>query len=130
MYLLTSILHILDWIHYEINYAFYGTPSFLVSKLHTHTHTRVILLLFLKVMTLLHHLLYDILASMQYTGLPLWLSHKESIYKARETGSIPGLGRFPGEGNGYPLQHSCHGQRTLTGYSLWGHVTERLTLTN
>ena len=21
--------------------------------------------------------------------------------------SIPGLGRFPGEGNGYPLQHSC-----------------------
>ena len=22
-------------------------------------------------------------------------------------GSIPGLGRSPGEGNGYPLQHSC-----------------------
>ena len=26
----------------------------------------------------------------------------------RETpGSIPGLGRSPGEGNGTPLQHSC-----------------------
>ena len=25
----------------------------------------------------------------------------------RDTGSIPGLGRFPGEGNGYPLQYSC-----------------------
>ena len=26
---------------------------------------------------------------------------------ARNTGSIPGLGRFPGEGNGNPLQYSC-----------------------
>ena len=25
----------------------------------------------------------------------------------RDKGSIPGLGRSPGEGNGYPLQHSC-----------------------
>ena len=25
---------------------------------------------------------------------------------AREEGSIPGLGRSPGEGNGYPLQYS------------------------
>ena len=24
-----------------------------------------------------------------------------------DTGLIPGLGRSPGEGNGYPLQHSC-----------------------
>jgi len=26
---------------------------------------------------------------------------------AGDTGSIPGLGRFLGEGNGYPLQYSC-----------------------
>ena len=25
----------------------------------------------------------------------------------RDTGSIPGLERFPGEGNGSPLQYSC-----------------------
>ena len=25
----------------------------------------------------------------------------------RHTGSIPGWGRSPGEGNGYPLQYSC-----------------------
>jgi len=25
----------------------------------------------------------------------------------RDAGSIPGLGRFPGGGNGYPLQYSC-----------------------
>ena len=32
---------------------------------------------------------------------------KESAYNAGELGSIPGLGRSPGEGNGYPLQYSC-----------------------
>ena len=26
---------------------------------------------------------------------------------ARDTGSIPGLGRFPGGGNGNPVQYSC-----------------------
>ena len=26
---------------------------------------------------------------------------------AGDLGSIPGLGRFPGEGNGNPLQYSC-----------------------
>ena len=26
---------------------------------------------------------------------------------ARDPGSIPGSGRSPGEGNGYPLQYSC-----------------------
>ena len=28
---------------------------------------------------------------------------------ARDTGSIPGSGRSPGEGNGKPLQYSCLG---------------------
>ena len=28
---------------------------------------------------------------------------------AGDTGSIPGLGRSPGEGNGNPLQYSCLG---------------------
>ena len=27
----------------------------------------------------------------------------------RDAGSIPGSGSSPGEGNGYPLQHSCLG---------------------
>ena len=27
--------------------------------------------------------------------------------EARDTGSIPELGRFPGVGNGIPLQYSC-----------------------
>ena len=32
---------------------------------------------------------------------------KESACSADDLGSIPGLGRFPGEGNGNPLQYSC-----------------------
>ena len=32
---------------------------------------------------------------------------KESACNARDPGSLPGLGRSPGEGNGYPLQYSC-----------------------
>ena len=40
-------------------------------------------------------------------GLPWWLSSKEATYNAGDTGSIPGLGRSPGEGNGNPLQYSC-----------------------
>ena len=32
---------------------------------------------------------------------------KNQPANAGDTGSIPGLGRFPGEGNGNPLQCSC-----------------------
>ena len=31
---------------------------------------------------------------------------KESAYNVEDLGSIPGLGRPPGEGNSYPLQYS------------------------
>ena len=31
---------------------------------------------------------------------------KESTCNVKDLGLIPGLGRFPGEGNGYPLQYS------------------------
>ena len=31
---------------------------------------------------------------------------KESTCNVGDLGSIPGLGRFPGEGKGYPLQYS------------------------
>ena len=32
---------------------------------------------------------------------------KASAYNVGDPGSIPGLGRSPGEGNGTPLQYSC-----------------------
>ena len=50
---------------------------------------------------------------------------KESACNVGDLGSIPELGRSPGEGHGNPLQYSClknpHGQRNLAGYSPWGH---------
>ena len=32
---------------------------------------------------------------------------KDSARNAGDLGSVPGLGRFPGEGNSYPCQYSC-----------------------
>ena len=37
----------------------------------------------------------------------LAIAPKESACNAGATGSIPGLGRSPGEGNGNPLKYSC-----------------------
>ena len=36
-------------------------------------------------------------------GLPCGSDSKASVYNAGDLGSIPGSGRFPGEGNGFPL---------------------------
>ena len=41
-----------------------------------------------------------------YQGFPHSSVGKESARNAGDLGSIPGLGRSPGEGEGYPLQHS------------------------
>ena len=81
---------------------------------------------------------------LQGWGLRLLLSHlrfpggsvsKESACNVGDLGSVPGWGRSPGGGHDNPLQHSClenpHGQRSLAGYSPWGHkeldTTERLS---
>ena len=45
-------------------------------------------------------------------GLPRWHTRKEYTYQRRErreAGSVPGLGRSPGGGNGNPRQYSCLG---------------------
>ena len=40
-------------------------------------------------------------------GFPCSSVGKESACNAEDPGSIPGLGRFPGEGNDNPLQYYC-----------------------
>ena len=40
-------------------------------------------------------------------GFPGGSDSKESTCNAGDLGLIPGLGRSPREGNGYPLQYSC-----------------------
>ena len=41
------------------------------------------------------------------TGFPGSSNSKEPACNAWDPGSVPGLGRYPGEGNGYLLQYSC-----------------------
>ena len=62
-------------------------------------------------------------------GLPGSSAGKESVCNAGDPGSIPGLGRSPGEGNGNPLQYFCWeipwteepGQATVYGVTRVGH---------
>ena len=64
-------------------------------------------------------------------GFPGSSAGKESACNEGDLGSIPGLGRSPGEGKGYPLQHSGP-ENSMD--SPWGRkesdTTERLSLTH
>ena len=68
------------------------------------------------------------------TGFPDDSDSKESACNVGGLGSIPGLGRSPGEGNGYPLQYSClgnpmdRGTWQATGGCKESETTDRLTL--
>ena len=59
-----------------------------------------------------------------FWGFPGGSDSKESACNVGDLGSVPGLGRSHGGGQGNPLQYSClenpHGQRSLVGYSPWG----------
>ena len=65
----------------------------------------------------------------QWLGFPGGSAGKESICNAGDLGSIPGFGRFPGEGKGSPLQDSGLGDSMDCP---WGRkesdMTERLSL--
>ena len=51
----------------------------------------------------------------RFRGFPGGSDGKEADCNAGELGLIPGLGRSPGEGNGYPLQYCCLGNPTDRG---------------
>ena len=76
---------------------------------------------------------YFLLSTLQ--GFPGDSEDKESACNMGDLGSIPALGRSSGGGHSNPLQYSClekpHGQKSLVGYSPWGHkesdTTERLS---
>ena len=57
---------------------------------------------------------------------------KKSTCNAGDEGSIPGSGSSPGEGKGYPLkcarlENSMARERSLVGYSPWGHKGSDMT---
>ena len=81
--------------------------------------------------------LFPILSTL-HLDLPGGSDGKASAYNAGDLGSIPGLGRSPGEGNGNPLTlvfllGKSHGQSSLEGYNPRGckesDTTEQLTHT-
>ena len=59
-----------------------------------------------------------------YWGFPGGSDGKEFACNVEDLGSIPGLGRSPGEGHGNSLQYSClenpRGQRSLEGSTAHG----------
>ena len=77
----------------------------------------------------------DRLPALVFLGFGGGSDGKESVYNAGDLDSIPALGRSLGGGHGSPLQDSClenlHGQKSLAGYSPWGHkesdTTKRLS---
>ena len=58
-------------------------------------------------------------------GFPGGSASKESACNAGDLGSIPGSGRSPGEGNGYPLQYSC--QENSIDKGVWQAVVHGVT---
>ena len=63
-------------------------------------------------------------------GLPGGSVVKNPPANAGDSGTIPGLGRSPVEGNGNPLQYSCPGnpmdrRAWLASYSPWGRKRVR-----
>ena len=68
---------------------------------------------------------------MSFPGLPGGSDSKESACNAGDLDLISGLGISPGGGHGNPLHCSClenpYGQRSLAGYSPWGHKEPDMT---
>ena len=58
---------------------------------------------------------------MSLVDFPSGSDGKASVYNAGDPGSIPGLGRSPGEGNGNSLQYSCL-ENTIDGGAWWATV--------
>ena len=54
-------------------------------------------------------------------GFPGSLEVKASACNEGDLGSIPGLGKSPGEGNGNPLQYSCL-ENPMDGGAWWATV--------
>ena len=54
-------------------------------------------------------------------SFPVGSEVKGSACNAGDLGSIPGSGRFPGEGNGTPLRYSCL-ENPIDGGAWWATV--------
>ena len=63
-----------------------------------------------------------------FSDFPCGSAGKEPACNVGDPGSIPGLGRSPGEGKGYPLQYS--GLENSMDYIVYGVAKSRTGLSN
>ena len=82
-----------------------------------------ILLIFRSVTNIFKHIEFRSLLASAWDSLVAQMI--ESACNAGDLGSIPELGRFPGEGNGNPLQYACLENSMDRG--AWQAITHRVT---
>ena len=74
-------------------------------RTHTHTH-HITIIYFIELLWELNETV-KVVAYLINPDFPGGSDGKASVYNAGDQVLIPGTGRFPGEGNGNPLQYSC-----------------------
>ena len=89
-FLKNSMLNIIQG-DFEINRSSNDKMYKIYPHTHTHTHTHIYIYIYIPTLV----------------GFPGGSEVKAFACKAGDTGSVPGSGSSPGEGNGNPLQYSC-----------------------
>ena len=111
----TCLPYICQYIHSSIHNLYFFLKLQTSENLHLNA-SACLLLTGVQYLPMVQFFLFHLLTKHQLKGLkkikewkymlPLCSAGKESACNAGDLGSIPGLGRSPGEGKGYPLQYS------------------------
>ena len=59
-----------------------------------------------------------------------WVKNPPAMQEMQVTGSVPGLGRSPGERHGYPLQYSCLDRGKDMDRGGWWATVHRVTVSD
>ena len=109
-----TLLHC-RWILYQLSYK--GSPL---------VHIKLLFIFVPEISMLLLRLIF--LLFLEKRGFPCGSAGKESACNAGDLGSIPGLGRSPEEGRGYPFQ--CSGLENSTNCITNGVAKSRTQLSD
>ena len=98
------------YMHTQAHTVYIHTHTYTHEYIHTHAHTMYICT-YTRTAKTCKHTLYTHISIHKYIhnsgDFPGGSDGKESACNKGDLGSIPGLGRSPGEGSGCPLQYSC-----------------------